>query len=225
MVHNIEENRIVCFAPQFPFMYFIGEFQTNSDGTTTHLDTNTSLVEYPPKVKLNTFDDLVNYIEHIAYDQYQGLVAYIYKGGQDPAGNQNIETIKIYNECYKELQEIRGNEYNLDFRYFQLRNEKEVEILRMMYPEKESTFDEFESILEMLARKINKGYIDRYINKKLVELPQLEYRVMDKCFKEYKCSRVKGEKSYHSIENVVQMLDRESAEDLYKMCKPYITNE
>jgi hypothetical protein len=146
----------------------------------------------------------------IDYKSKQGIMVYM------PDQTQ----IKVLNPTYLKYFNSRGNEPSIKFRYLQIRKDKDlVAMLYNLYPDMISTFEIYENVIANLELKIYRAYIDRFVNKKYVSLPQPEYFVIQSCHS-WHCSDRTNNKI--SIDKVSSVIDDQSPTLLNKMIKPYV---
>lgn len=234
IVHNIHENRIVCDAPKCEWLYFIGEFK---DGKL--LSTNTSGIDHPEVLKINTLNELTTFVNNIDPKELQGVMVYT-----------ETQQIKIYNTLYHKFFMLRGNEYSIDKRYFQLFDHYELDKLKhlynsndnskdnsndnstefdelhnkvindfyLMYPDKIHDFQTYEQKLVNLSDKLVRCFIKRYIKGEYYQLPPAEHAIMKKCFDNYQFKNSKkGRKSLFTVNDVYEVLDNETPDNILKL--------
>lgn len=94
---------------------------------------------------------------------------------------KNNIRIKIKNNSYKNIKEIRGNTNNLFYRYLELRSECRdkdcidkdyIDKYITIYPEHKKNFIKYEESIKNLTNVIYKYYIDKFIKKKEFVMPK-----------------------------------------------------
>lgn len=209
LVRNSADNRIVCDAPQHPQLYFIGSFDKS-----THLlvEGNDSNIITP---HLHTFDSVSDLLYHVnnnvKHTLKQGVIVYL----------NNQTQIKIMNTQYVNYFNARGNEPSIKFRYLQVRNDKDKStMLYNLYPNCIQTFEKYENILSELGRKIHRAYVNRFINRQYVSLPQSEYFVVQSAHTWHIQDRIHNK---ISLDKVLEIIDNQPPTSLNRMIKPYLS--
>ena len=207
LLRNSQYNRIVCDPPENPTIYFLGSFDK-----TTHLLTegNDSGVESCQSLNFESIDDLLKYVDEIDYKKNQGVIVFM----------PNQTQLKIINSKYMECFKARGNEPSIKFRYIQVRKDvKTVQMLTNLYPEYVESFTRYENILQLVSKKICKSYVDRYIHKKYVSLPQQEYFILQDCYNLYL-----GTKEYITPEKVLNIINGKTSSFINRLIKQFKQN-
>ena len=213
LVLNTEENRIVCDNPINPKLYYTGSFCNVSGGRIFKWDEKIN-IERPKKLDFKSEEEISEYIEKVSYKKSQGIICFNNFEFKKP-----LKVIKIYNDKYMELYNIRNNESSINFRYLQLRNDREKVLkLRNLYPKSCGNFDNYESILLKISQYIYNFYVERYINKRYVTIPPQEYYVMRKCHEWHLLNRKLNRISF---EKIFDILNTQPATSLNKMIRNY----
>jgi hypothetical protein len=210
LIRNSNENRIVCDSLSHPKAFFTGSFDRDNEHLLIINDNDTGFEI--PRVHTNflSIEEVVLYVNNsIDYKLKQGIIVYM------PDQTQ----IKVLNPTYLKYFNTRGNEPSIKFRYLQIRKDKDqVAMLYNLYPDIISKFEIYENIIANLELKIYRGYIDRFVNKKYVSLPQPEYFVIQACHK-WHCDDRTNNKI--SIEKVSSVISDQSPNLLNRMIRPY----
>ena len=207
LVRNDKENRIVCDAPDHPQVFFIGSFDRS-----THLLTegNDSFLDMPKSHNFSTLDELIDYVNSIDYKLKQGVIVYM----------PNQRQVKIMNPTYVSFFNVRGNESSIKFRYLQLRMDGHTAAsLLYLYPEYIPIIQTYEKIIRSVSQKIYNAYVDRFIHKKYVSLPQPEYFIMQACHGWHLQDRKNNKMTYDQVANI---MNSQSATVLNRIIKPYL---
>ena len=207
LVRNDNENRIVCDQEDVPKSYFIGAF----DKVTSFLveGGNDTGFEYPNEHFFSTPEDIFSFVQNVDYRKKQGVIVYL----------PNQKQVKFMNTKYIELFEGRGNEPSIQFRYLQVRGDSDkVSILYTLYPDYIPIFEKYENILNDVATKIHKSYLQRFIRKEFVSLPQQEFFVLQACHGYFMSDRIRNK-----ITNlkVLEILNNQPPTSLNRIIKQY----
>ena len=201
---NNEENRIVCQPILRPTVFHVGTF-INSE---LNMDENID-IPYPQKHTFNSIEQIYEYVSKIDISKLQGVIVF---------APNNVQ-YKIFNREYAYLYKVRGNEPSIKFRYLQVRkNEDYVKLLKELYPNFIKMFEEYENILGAVANFIYTTYVDRFIRRLYVSVPQEEYGVIRSCNEWHLKDRIKNK---ISLSKVVEFLNQQEATNLNKMIKRY----
>jgi hypothetical protein len=151
-------------------IYHIGEFDNK-----THLlvEGNTSGIPSLPQLSFNNPQEIIDYVRNMCPFKNQGIIVYF----------PNQTQLKIYNSNYKTIQDIRGNQPDIIFRYLEIRhNHEEYSKFFQVFGEKYS--NEFSKVEKKIIDKslsIFQSYMKRYIYKQFVFVPKVEFIVMELC--------------------------------------------
>ena len=151
-------------------LYHIGEFDN-----VTHLlvEGNTSNIPSLPRLYFNSPEEIVEYVKNMCPFKNQGLIVYF----------PNQTQLKIFNSEYKNIQEIRGNQPDIVFRYLEVRhNHEEYSKFFSVFGEKYSNeLNDVEKTILNKSLSIFQSYMKRYIYKQFVFVPKVEFIVMQMC--------------------------------------------
>jgi hypothetical protein len=202
LVRNTKENRLVSTAPDEPTMFHVGTFVNGE------LDLDIDIkVNRPRSFKFDTLESLHEHIASTHPADTSGLVVFC-------PGNLQF---KISSDIYMSMFNVRGNQQSVKFRYLQIRNDKRFnDTIRMMYPEKIHEFDEYEQLLQDIAKKIHNAYMQRFIHKQFVSVPVGEYVVIKVAHEWFWADREKRRVTFHVIRDI---LNEQSATSLNQMIK------
>lgn len=208
LLRNNKDNRIVCQPPEDgePLLFHVGTFQQGKFLTGPE---NLTVLPSPARLSFSTPDELLTYCQGLSPQKRQGIVCMKDDGGQ----------FKILNSSYQELFRARGNEPSVKFRYLQVRmDQKMTDLLKKLYPDAVSTFDEYENTIFDIARGIHRSYIQRFIKKNYVTVPREEYQVIQECHSYHLADR---RNNRVTIEKVVSCLNKQPPVNLNHMIRRY----
>lgn len=207
VVRNTQYNRIVCIPPETPSLFHVGTFINNK----LVLDDNIEVTK-PNSHEFNNVEELQNYVKNIDYMKTQGVIVF----------TENNKQYKILNDNYNELFMARGNQPSINFRYLQVRMDKDmVDKLYYLYPEMTKNFEDYEDILFEVGKIIYNSYVNRYIKKQYVSLPKEEFVVMKKCHSWHLENR---RTNRISINVVMDILNEQYPTNLNRMIKRFRNN-
>lgn len=151
-------------------LYHIGEFD---NGTHLLVEGNTSNIPSLPQLEFNSPEEIVEYVKNMCPFKNQGLIVYF----------PNQTQLKIFNSEYKNIQEIRGNQPDIVFRYLEVRhNHEEYSKFSTVFGDKYSNeLNEVENTILNKSLSIFQSYMKRYIYKQFVFVPKVEFIVMQMC--------------------------------------------
>jgi len=200
------DNRIVCELPVEKFVLHLGTFRNEQE-----VEDSIGLAK-PEQRRFENIEEVLNAVAQTDIHETQGIVVFTPK-------NQ----IKILNLDYKYYYDIRGNEPSIKFRYLHLRMDNESRMSLMeLYPSYVRYFDNYENILYDTVQTIKDAYIQRYIHKKFVRLPQQEYSVMKKCHEWHRENRNENRINF---QKTMDILNTQSPTDLNKIVRRVINEE
>lgn len=207
VVRNTHYNRIVCIPPESPSLFHVGTFVNNK----LVLDDNIE-VSKPKSHEFKDVEELQNYVKNVDYMKTQGVIVF----------TENKKQYKILNDNYNELFMARGNQPSINFRYLQVRMNKDmVDKLYYLYPEMVKNFEDYEDILYEVGKIIYNSYVNRYIKKQYVSLPKEEFVVMKKChswhLENRRLNRI-------SINVVMDIINEQYPTNLNRMIKRFRNN-
>jgi len=202
LLRNSSTNRIVCRPPPHPTVYHVGTFV---DDTLT-LDDDIH-IPHPKELTFDTAADLFEAADEMPYQEYQGVIAF---------SKDNVQ-IKVVSVDYQYLFNVRGNEPSIRYRYLQVRHDHEMhEALSFLYPEMVQSFEEYERYLGDITRFIYRSYVNRFIKKQFVTVPQEEYAVMRECHQWHLSDK---RNNHISIDMVGRILNRQTPTQLNRMIR------
>jgi hypothetical protein len=147
-------------------------------------------------------------------EAYQGIIA-VHK--------ETKKQVKVFHPEYYRSFQLRGNNPNLRFRFLELRRfPDKIDALYALYPRYAVVFDQYEDILQNVARLIYCFYVRRYIRNQFVTLPREEFLVMKKCHEWFLLDR-KNNKVFSK--KVFEVLIEEPAIHLYRIIKRFLVNQ
>ena len=199
---NNSDNRIVSDSPKHPKFFHVGTFINGELSMEENLP-----IPFPEKLKFDNIDDLYNYVDNINYTKLQGIIVFTPDNFQ----------YKILNKKYYELYNTRGNEPSINFRYLQIRMDKNKNsILKYLYPEKIVDFEQYENYIFDSSKYIYTSYVDRYIKRIRTVVPTEEFNVMKEAHAWYLEDRDNHRITY---EKIIEILNRQKATHLNKIIK------
>lgn len=108
-----------------------------------------------------------------------------YVAGTSPLTQQGVLLIgetgcfKIVSKMYSFLYSIRGNQPNLENRFFQLKNEPEKQNLFVnIYPEHTDRFKNAQKMFDNFVSVIHREYLKRYVQRKFTFLPKYQHEIL-----------------------------------------------
>jgi hypothetical protein len=157
-------NRSVCFQHGSCKTYHVGTY--SSDFSVFDTEDNVGVVKMQP-LSFETVTLLCNFVSYLNPSAVQGVIAFF------PDGHQ----LKVLNEQYHFLSEVRGNEYDVGLRYIQIRGDSQKnQALRSIYDNRQ--FDFIEQMIYNLGGELYDIYRSRYIFKYLVTVDYLRHRIL-----------------------------------------------
>lgn len=146
---------------------------------------STNYWEYLKEINIRNIDDLRFYI-----DKEQNVLFYM--------GSEKIEDIslvKCVNSTYNQLCELRNNECNIEQKLLEIlvKSPYQLKNFSQMYPELNIGYivNRYNNMISFLHSQ----YIERYINKKFIELPKPIHYILKLCHERYKFDRQKTTKN------------------------------
>ncbi len=209
LLQNNKENRIVSQAPEYPRVFHVGTFNLDHE-----LDLNVDVgLPYPDRVSFPSINDMLDYVEtEIYHTHLQGIIVFTPN-----------ESFKVINRYYKYRFNLRGNESSIKNRYLQIRMEREKEYeFQKLYPEHQEEFDLYENAIYDIGHHIFNSYVDRFIHKKHVVLPQEEYEVMKQCHAWHTSNRSQNQ---ITLNKVMEVMNSQTPPSLNRMIRRYLTDE
>lgn len=132
----------------------------------------------------------------------------------------NNRQLKIVNSSYQEAADVRGNEASVPYRYLQIRMDKNMrERLYTLYPEHVPKFEEYETILFELSKKIHTAYIQRFVRKEYVRVSPEQHIVLKACHEWYNFDRFNR---CVTQEQVMRKMNQQPSHILNRMIKGYL---
>jgi hypothetical protein len=204
LVRHSQENRIVCQAPEHETVYHVGTFVNGK----LNFDEDIA-IPYPERHVFSDTREVVEFVQNADITSIQGIICF----------SEGQNQIKILNQEYIDLFNIRGNEPSIKFRYLQVRMKpKQLSALSYLYPEMTEQFDEIENMLYSVARNIYNAYVQRFIKKKFVTMPTEDYIVMRECHTWHEQDRVNNR---ISMDKVINVMNCQKPTSLNKMLRRY----
>ena len=207
LLHDRDTSIVCTRYAELPFCFHIGEFDNS-----THLlvEGNTSGLPSLPTLTFNNVFDLIESVRKMDHTAHPGVILYF----------PNQTQLKLYNKNYKDVLEIRGNQPDLLYRYFELRKNRELssKFLELYRDEEEYLISSELTLLEV-GKLIFQAYMNRYIHKRYVFLPKCEHLVMQMCHKWHNENR---DTNKISVNKVLSILEDLPTKMLYSIVKNHM---
>lgn len=168
MMRSYKANRKVCDTTDEPLLYCIGSFDRNKDFEFSNDNVETRLDSPAEITDINTPEDLIQRVVALDPRDCQGIVLM----------NPDSTSAKVINLEYARLDALRGNVPNVIHRYVQLRWTSQIEDYKQLYPEHKPKFDHWERIMGNIVAAVMRKYIERFVHKRQVRLPEEQYNLM-----------------------------------------------
>jgi hypothetical protein len=181
LLRTSKENRVVCNTEPYTTLYTVGAFDRQRNFA----------FEYPSEVPEAVFPSIpeINItpwsvegvrstVQSVQPFEYQGVIFI------DDAGN----TLKVLNNSYEEMVQLRGNVPNVLLRYIQLRNGSDAEQAvryQELYKDFSNDFVTFERVIREISHNIHKKYIIRFVHHKLAVVPPEQYQLIRELHQQY----------------------------------------
>lgn len=180
-VMNHPDNRIVTKC-DIPELYLVKVYKiTNNDNETFNIEVlndlstikNTivnTLIKYPDDytmsidMNINNCIDINNNINYNLIEGCVNLLHYNYMGIIIYDSNRDIRT-KIRNQKYEYVRKLRGNQPKLDYRYLELKKNKNINKYLQYFPEHKENFDEYWNKTKDFTVDLYQYYVDTHITK------------------------------------------------------------
>lgn len=200
------ENRIVSDYPENNFVLHVGTFKGQEE-------VNESIgLSKPQQHNFDTIEDMLAYVDNVNIGKLQGTVVFT-----------PTTQIKVLNTEYKYYFDIRGNEPSIKFRYLQLRMDRQKRRdLMDLYPTHVPIFDSYEDIIYDIAQNIKNAYVERFIRKQFVRMPQEEYAIMKQCHEWHHENR---DQHHINFQRVIDIINDQSPTKLNHLIRRYINED
>lgn len=166
-----KQNRMIC-NKHFEQIYHVGTYDKDFNLSYDYdIGLNKPLeLKFEDLDQIKKFVDNENWINSNMNVKYQGIIVCDIKSQTN---------IKIYNNTYKKLLDIRGNVPSIKFRYLQLRtDETNNKIFRNIFGDYNEEFNKYESIIKRIGDKLFDIYMLRYIKKQRVLVSHEEHNIL-----------------------------------------------
>jgi len=207
LLHDRDTSIVCTRYAELPFCFHIGEFDNS-----THLlvEGNTSSLPSLPTLTFNNVFDLIESVRKMDHTAHPGVILYF----------PNQTQLKLFNKNYKNALEIRGNQPDLLYRYFEIRKNRELSSKFLeLYSEEEDYLMSSELTLLEVGKLIFQAYMNRYIHKRYVFLPKCEHLVMQMCHKWHNENR---DTNKISVNKVISILEELPTKMLYSIVKNHM---
>ncbi len=161
------DNRIVCNV-YLNQLFHVGTYDKDFN---LSLDFNIN-IQTPVEIKFKDYDDMCEHIndKNFRYDCHQGVIIF------DTHKQNNI---KILNNEYNNLKQIRGNSPSIMFRYLEVRKDENCKHkLQTLFPNHIDKFYKYEIFISKLTTKLFNEYMKRYIKKQFTTIPPNEHYIL-----------------------------------------------
>ena len=165
-------------------------------------------IKKPIELNIKSINCINSYLSNLDYTDSFGIICFIKLTEDDHNYSlfSKYNCIKIIDKKYKLLEKIRGNQSCIVYRYIQLKNSNNKNMLKYLlylYPEYETKFKLIETKLNKISDIIFKNYIQRYIFKRYVSRPREEFFVMKLAHEWHKLDRDNNKNSLYSIKKIL----------------------
>ena len=207
LLHDHDTSIVCTRYVELPFCFHIGEFDNS-----THLllEGNTSGLPSLPTLTFNNIFDLIENVRTMDHTVHPGVILYF----------PNQTQLKLFNKNYKDALELRGNQPDLLYRYFEIRKNRELssKFLELYTDDEEYLMSSELAILEV-SKLIFQAYMNRHIHKRYVFLPKCEHIVMQMCHKWHNENR---DTNKISVNKVLSILEDLPTKMLYSIVKNHM---
>lgn len=207
LLHDSDTSIVCTRYAELPFCFHIGEFDNSN-----HLlvEGNTSGLPSLPTLTFNNIFDLIESVRKMDHTVHPGIILYF----------PNQTQLKLFNKNYKDALEIRGNQPDLLYRYFEIRKNRELSNKFLeLYRDEEDYLMSSELALLEVGKLIFQAYMNRYIHKRYVFLPKCEHLVMQMCHKWHNENR---DTNKISVNKVISILEELPTKMLYSIVKNHM---
>ena len=180
-VMNHPDNRIVTKC-DIPELYLVKVYKiTNNEDETFNVDVLNNLstikhtiintlIKYPDDymksidMNINKCMDVNNNINYTLIEACVNMLHYNYMGFVIYDSARDIRT-KIRNQKYEYVRKLRGNQPKLDYRYLELKKNKNINKYLQYFPEHKENFDEYWNKTKDFTIDLYQYYVDTHITK------------------------------------------------------------
>lgn len=176
-LRSCDENRIVCRGYPQVDCFFVGLFD-RSNNFQFFLD-RPSIERFFPSIP--TYNDIENM--DMLYQKVNDIDPYREQGIL--VMNAQGEALKIYNQRYYDLLQVRAFSPNHLMRYINILKSKDQAMLQQfkdLYSERSNEWKDFHRIIHSMAKNIQHKYIKRYIERKMALLPPEQHGIMKEVY-------------------------------------------
>ena len=171
LMRSGKDSKLVCNAFTAPQVFIVGAFDRSKDfAYVPGRNCTECVVPSSVEVEVNSVDDCVNIVANLNVREYQGLIFISDEG----------KAVKLVNETYYKMLNLRDNVPNVFVRYVQLKQNasKDLDLFLNVYQEKQEEFANFDLVLSDISKNIHKKYLQRYIQGKVVVVPNDQFYIM-----------------------------------------------
>lgn len=215
LVRNTPESRIVCETTFEPTCYLVGIFDIKNNFTLVDkIPTCVDWIPTPEELYFSSLNDLIKHVDKIEIEECQGVIVHTSNGKQ----------LKVMNPTYIEYFNVRNNEPNIYVRFLQLRLNKDDTLKKFMklYSSMVYKFEDMELQIFELAQKITNSYIQRYIHKKYIVVPQKQFFIMQEL---HIWHRENPNKNKISLDKTLELLDTKDGLFLFSLLRENVSSE
>lgn len=190
-------SRIACISPQARI--FLAGVYSNQ-----RLDLEDDTVPIPslPKLNFTALDNLYSWVYNSNPYHVQGVMVFTKSG----------KVVRVCNEKYIWLSQIRGTEPNLIMRYFQLRDDPRFAEFLEMFSEKKELFEAIETEIVEIAKRLKRIYFDRYASKRHIVCDKTTHELLKKCHDWHRLNR---ESNRISVQTILKFMREATPENNY----------
>jgi hypothetical protein len=206
IVRHWGTNRIVCDAPDEMTAYHVGTFTADSNRIDVDVDIGFTKPSTHSVQTVRELQDLVRGLDPRVDSGFMILDA-------------NDKWYKLQSREYLDLEDVRGNEPSLKFRYLQVRlDDDKVGKLYDLYPDQTHFFEDYEDTLYDIARYVHSAYIRRFVKREYVTVEREFFGVMSACHEWHKQDR-----KYNRVDldKVIEVLNSRYDHVLNKMIRMF----
>jgi hypothetical protein len=214
ILRTYDDNRIVCKGYTDPEMFYVGEFNRESNFTYefnpdyfyNESVLGTKIKEY----NLETIEDCILTVKSIFLNTAQGIMLI------DNQGN----SIKLLNNRYLELLKLRGNQPHILLRYIELQQQgdpEQVKKLTELYQDQYNVFLEFQDVVDDITANIYRKYRNRFVRKTVSIAPPDQYYVIRELHTFYLQDKTNNIITPEKVSSYVYSLDPTRLFGLYRM--------
>jgi hypothetical protein len=179
-------NKLVCRTDRYSEVYHVGTYKENTSVFDMNDDVGISKLK---RLSFSSIDEVCDYVESTGITT-QGVIMFLPIEKLDCDSHVHVKQLKVLNQTYKEYADIRGNDYNILYRYLTIRTDyRKSQILRFLYSTLITTFDFVDTFLRNLTFYIYSVYRSRYIDKQFVIVDHYSHSILKSLHDWHCCNR------------------------------------